>query len=44
MVQIEDVFQLGSQVAVQVGEESKDAEQSRDDNERHSVIGRAMRR
>src|ERR1035438_41520 len=40
MVQVEDVFQLGSEIAVQVGEESEDAEQSGDNDERHKVIGR----
>jgi hypothetical protein len=44
MVQIEDVLQLGSQITVQIGQKTENAEQRRDDDEWDGVIRRAGRR
>jgi hypothetical protein len=40
MVQIEDVLQFGSEIAIQVSEKPEDAEERRDDDERHKIVGR----
>jgi hypothetical protein len=44
MVQIEDVLQLGSQITVQIGQKTENAEQRRDDDEWDGVARRAGRR
>jgi hypothetical protein len=41
VVQVEDVFQFGREIAVQVGQEPKDTEESSNRDEWNNVIGRA---